>query len=133
MHDKTFIDSNIFLYAFCNKDVEKQETAKGIVLAGGMISTQVINEVSVNMLRKLQLSEDDIISFIKSCFNRYTVTKLSNEIFKVASSIRKKCALSYYDSIIVAAAVENNCVTLYSEDMQHGQTIGQLKIINPFL
>ena len=133
MLDKVFIDSNIFLYAFCDKDTAKQTIARSIVLENATISTQVSNEVSVNMLRKLKFNECDIVFFVKSSFSRYAVVNLSSGIFTTASRVREKYSISYYDSIVVASAVENKCTILYSEDMQHDQVIEQnLKIVNPF-
>ena len=87
----------------------------------------------MNMLKKLLFSEENIVDFVKSSFNRYKVVSLSSNIFSFASSIRKGYSISYYDSVIVATAVVSNCSILYSEDMQHGQVIEQkLKIVNPF-
>ena len=134
MKDDVFIDSNIFLYAFCNKSAVKQVSAKNLITQDALISVQVINEVSVNLLRKLQMSEKQIKDFIASCYIRYTVVNLSENIFSHASDIRSKYAISYFDSTIVASALENNCKILYSEDMQHNQIIeNTLKIINPFI
>jgi predicted nucleic acid-binding protein len=93
----------------------------------------VVNEVSVNMLRKLRFSELNIVDFVKSSFLRYKVVSLSSEIFAISSNIRTTYSISYYDSIIIATALESNCNILYSEDMQHGQIIEQkLEIVNPF-
>ncbi len=133
MSDKTFIDSNIFLYAFSTADADKQKKAKDIVLAGTVISPQVINEVSVNMIKKLGLSENQVTDFIISCYNRYEIIDLKKEIFITASSIRANYKFSYYDSLILSAASEGGCEILYSEDMQHNFYYEKVKIINPFL
>lgn len=134
MSDKPFIDSNIFLYAFSDKDPFKQITAKNIILPGSpIISVQVINEVSNNLLKKLHFHENEVACFIENCYERYSVVNLSQEIFITASRLRNDYQFSYYDSIIVASALISQCQVLYSEDMQHGQMIGHsLKIINPF-
>ena len=134
MKDKIFLDSNIFLYAFCDKDKQKQLISKKLVLDDAFISVQVINEVSVNLLKKLKLSELQVENFINSCFTHYDVVNLSKKIFIVASRLRLNYSISYYDSIIVSAALENNCAVLYSEDMQHEQIIeNSLTIVNPFV
>jgi len=134
MSDKIFIDSNIFLYAFSDKMLTKQVIAKNIILSDtSIISVQVINEVSNNLLKKLQFLENEITSFIESCYERYSVINLTQEIFIVASELRIKHQFSYYDSIIVAAALVNQCQVLYTEDMQHGKIIeNTLKITNLF-
>ncbi len=97
------------------------------------ISVQVINEVSNNLLKKLQFQESEISSFIVNCYERYSVVNISQETFIAASEIRINHQFSYYDSIIVASALINQCEVLYTEDMQDGKLIANsLKIINPF-
>lgn len=134
MSVNAFIDSNIFLYAFSDKDMTKQATAKVIILNGSsVISVQVINEVSNNLIKKLQFTESEISQFIEDCYNYYSVINLSKEIFIKAAKIRDNYAFSYYDSIIVASALVHQCSVLYSEDMQNGQVIdNSLQILNPF-
>ena len=132
MKDKVFIDSNIFLYVFCDKDKEKQTKASKIILDGGAISVQVINEVSANMLKKLNFSNDGIKEFIISCLNRYKIINVEPSTLLKAVEIRKQYNISYYDSSIIAAAIEANARILYSEDMQDSLTISELTIVNPF-
>lgn len=132
MKDKVFIDSNIFLYAFCDKDKEKQIKASKIILDGGAISVQVINEVSANMLKKLNFSNDGIKEFIISCLNRYKIINVEPSTLLKAVEIRKQYNISYYDSSIIAAAIEANARILYSEDMQDSLAISELTIVNPF-
>ncbi len=133
MKDSFFIDSNIFLYAFSDKDDDKQKISKNIVSTRHVVSVQVVNEVSKNLLSKLSFDEDEIIKFIESLYKKHLVAELTKIVFIHASNIRKKYHFSYYDSIIVATALENGCNVLYSEDMQHNQIVeGQLTIINPF-
>ena len=132
MKDKVFIDSNILLYAFCDKDKEKQTKASKIILDGGARSVQVINEVSANMLKKLNFSNDGIKEFIISCLNRYKIINVEPSTLLKAVEIRKQYNISYYDSSIIAAAIEANARILYSEDMQDSLTISELTIVNPF-
>ncbi len=134
MSDKAFLDSNIFLYAFTDKDNAKHKIAKTLILTDKpCISVQVVNEVSNNLLRKLQLDEAEVENFIKSCYVRYEIINLSKEIFLQAVQLRKKYYFSYYDSIIISSALIHSVKTLYSEDMQHNQLINdQLRIVNPF-
>ncbi len=133
MKDRVFIDSNILLYTFDSKDPTKQLIAKGISLgSGSIISMQVINEVSNNLLKKLQLNNTQVKQFVDSCYKRYEVVNLTKNTFLKACDIREKYNISYYDSLIVASSLVSNCNILYSEDMQHNQVIDDLKIINPF-
>ncbi len=133
MKDSIFLDSNIFLYAFSTKDLTKQKIASSLVVKPMTISTQVINEVSNNLLKKLKFSNDDIAEFVEDCYIKYSVIDFTKNIFVKASELRKKYNLSYYDSLIVSSALLSHCSTLYSEDMHHELTIEkQLTIINPF-
>jgi predicted nucleic acid-binding protein len=133
MKDKVFIDSNIFLYAFTTKDINKQKISAEIICKNYTISTQVINEVSSNMIKKLNFSNKDVNDFVLNCYEQYYIVNFSKEIFIKASTIRIDYNISYYDSLIIATALENNCTILYSEDMQHNQIIEDiLTIKNPF-
>lgn len=133
MKDNCFIDTNIFLYAFSDKDLTKQLIAKEIVLQSYKISTQVINESCSNFIKKLSFDENMIKAFIDSAYDRYEIINFSKAVFLTGTIIRSKYKYSYYDSLIIAAAIESNCHILYSEDMHHGQIIeNRLKIINPF-
>ena len=133
MNDKCFIDTNIFLYAFSTKDIHKQTIAKDIVLQPYYISTQVINESCSNFIKKLTFDEKMVTSFIGSAYNRYQIINFSESLFLTGSDIRLKYKYSYYDSLIIAAALESKCTILYSEDMHHNQIIeNKLKITNPF-
>jgi predicted nucleic acid-binding protein len=134
MSVKLFVDSNVFLYAFCDKELSKQLTAKSIILNGSStISVQVINEVSNNLLKKFHFRENEVSCFVENCYERYSVVNLTQYTFITASKLRNDHYFSYYDSIIVASALESQCQVIYSEDMQHGKVIeNSLKILNPF-
>ena len=134
MRDNIFCDSNILLYAFGKQDLKKKAIASKLILdKKSIISVQVINEVSNIMLRKLNFTNEQIQFFIQSCYRKYNVSKLGKKIFLLACDIRNSYKLSYYDSIIVATAMESNCKIIYSEDMQHKQIIfDKLTIIDPF-
>ena len=87
-----------------------------------------------NLLKKLNFNEDQIKKFINSCYTRYEIINFSQEILITASDIRRRYKYSYYDSLIISAALKGNCTVLFSEDMQHKQIIeNRLTIINPFI
>ena len=132
MKDKVFCDSNIFLYAFSTQDVKKQKISSNIIVSNCTISTQVINEVSNNMIKKLKFDNQKIKKFIDSCYTRYEIVNFSKDIFIDACDIRENFNISYYDSLIVSSALNSKCKILYSEDMQHNQAIRDLEIVNPF-
>ena len=134
MSDSFFIDSNIFLYAFSTKDLSKQKKAASIIIQPAVISTQVINEVSSNLLKKLDMNNTEVQHFVEDCYARYTVIDFSRTVFVEAAILRERHAFSYYDSLIVSSALVSAQTILYSEDMQHGQKIyDRLTIVNPFV
>jgi predicted nucleic acid-binding protein len=135
MADKSFfVDSNIWLYAFMS--FEPGKTEKSIEIVGNtsvILSTQVINELCVNLIKKAEYSESEIQQTIKNIYSHYQVVMIDEKLIIDASTIRTIHLLSYWDSLIVASAISSQCDVLYSEDMQHNQTIQGTTIINPFL
>ncbi|MEA3467606.1 MAG: PIN domain-containing protein [Thermodesulfobacteriota bacterium] len=131
-----FVDTNIWLYSFiASQDTEKSSIAKTIISENDIvISTQIVNEMSVNLLRKANFTEKRIQELIVSLYKRYTVLELSSDILIRASEIRSKFSFSYWDSIVAASALDSEADYLISEDMQNGFSFdGILTIINPFL
>jgi predicted nucleic acid-binding protein len=133
MSAKPFIDTNVLVYAFASNDSRK-EKAEELLTAGGMISVQVLNEF-VNVLhRKQQRDWDEIIEALEvvtTLLDR--PMPLTLDIHASAIKIARAHRFSFYDSLIVAAALEAGCSILYTEDLQHGRKFGQLTITNPFL
>ena len=136
MKDKAiFIDSNIWLYAFIESgETNKRSLALSIIQKSGIIlSAQVINEVSINLIKKANFSEDCISKLVVDFYQKYTVLDINQEVLKNASLLRKKYNLSFWDSQIVSCALLSNTTHLYSEDMQNGLVLNEtLTIINPF-
>ena len=98
------------------------------------LSVQIINELSVNLLKKAQLPEADLQRLIKSFYTHYNVFNLHEDVFLKASALRQKHTFSYWDSVVVAVALLGNCTILYSEDMHHGLVIeNALTIQNLFV
>jgi len=115
------------------EEIEKHKIASEIILQDINISTQVINEVSSNMIRKLKFSNSEVREFVESCYGRYDIINFSEELFVVASKVRENYNISYYDSLIVSVGLKANVTVLYSENMHDGLVVNeQLKIINPF-
>ena len=93
-----------------------------------------MNEICVNLLKKANYSEEEIRELIKNFNDVYKIYPIKVEDCFKASEVRNKFYFSYWDSLVMASALNNRCSILYSEDMQHNQVIeNQLKIINPFL
>lgn len=134
--DRCFIDSNIWLYAFIqqpNKD-KRHEEAQALISRCKeiVISEQVVAEVSANLLKKGQLSESRLSQIIEAFYHRYQVLAPSLQTHQSAGKLRGRYCLSYWDSLIVAVALQTHCTVLYSEDMQNGLILdGGLRIENP--
>ncbi len=131
-----FIDSNIWLYAFIEaQDPSKTRMANQLITTTRpALSTQVINEVCVNLLRKANFNEVDIRKLITSFYQKYPVSDINHNVLLSACDLRRRYQLSYWDSLIAASAVLGKMKKLYSEDMQHGLILaGKLEVVNPFL
>ena len=127
-----FVDSNILLYAFMESS-EKSKIANEIIETENiMLSTQVINEVCINLIKKAKYSEAEIKQTIHNIYANYEVALINQEIILYASTLRENNCISYWDSLIVATAIKNNCKVVYSEDMQHQKVFQNVKIMNPF-
>ena len=129
------IDSNIWIYALAEDDYKRSGTAKKLVKSHDKIitSTQIVNEVCHVMLRKGGIDSSDVIGYIDYLYAKTNVVLVREESIRLAAQLRFDASLSFWDSLIVAIALENDCNALYSEDMQHGLKIKQLRIVNPFL
>ncbi len=146
MKDKVFLDTNIFIYALTepkekNKEEDLRKRAISLKLLAKIfnekdiiISVQILNELHFNMIRKFKLDDELVIKSIEeNLFSIALVEDLKVQTYTKASQIRKKYNISYWDSLVVASALESGCSTLYSEDMQHNLVIeNSLTIINPF-
>ena len=132
-----FIDSNIWLYALFepSQDEQHKQQQAAALLAEDCptsISEQVIAEVCANLLRRKACDEPELLGYVESFYRRCRVLTPSPPLHRAASRLRQAYALSFWDSLIVAAAQQADCEILYSEDMQHGLRIGGMTITNPF-
>ncbi len=130
-----FIDINIWLYSFIqSQDMEKTEIARGIIKKCEIvISTQIINEMCVNLIKKVNFSEGKIQDLIESLYRKFNVFELSQDILLEASKIRANHKFSFWDSVVAASAMDCDAEYLISEDMQDGFNLeNKLTIINPF-
>ncbi len=132
-----FIDTNIWLYAFSrSQDVQKTAHAQRLIrqTPSIAISTQIINEICVNMLRKFGASEFDVQKLVRSMYHNYLVVELNRQIIVDASVLRAASQFSFWDSLVVVSALSVGATILYSEDLQSQQVVAQrLTIINPLL
>jgi predicted nucleic acid-binding protein len=127
-----FFDSSVLIYIL-TRDDPRWFQATRLLNLGGFISVQVLNEFTSVARRKLRLDWDVLELALKEvrefCEEPLAVTVASHE---AGLEIAQRYKYHIYDSLIIAAALDAGCTTLYSEDMQDGQRIGALTIRNPF-
>lgn len=140
MKDKFFIDTNIFIYSFDATDSEKQSMARDLISdalfkLNGCISYQVIQEFLNVATRKfsIPLSRADCQKYLLSVLDPLCEVFPSTDLFQSALEIFEGWHYSFYDSLIISAALQADCNYLCTEDLQHGQIIQGLTIKNPFL
>ncbi len=131
MRDRIFLDTNILVYALLDEGL-KQQTALELLQSGCVISTQVLNEFTQVARKKAKLEWQEIHELSNAIQSLTEIVPLDLAIHNRALNIAESYGYSVYDSLIIAAASENNCNVLISEDMQHSQKIGDLTISNPF-
>jgi len=132
--DKTFVDTNILIYAFTIDEPDKQAKAlKYLDSCQPVISTQVIKEFSNVLLKRGNVRQDRIKEIINEITEIVWVVNEELALIFAAFDIKERYRFSFYDSLIIATAVNSQCKVLLSEDMQDGQIIdGSIRIINPF-
>ena len=126
-----FFDTNILLY-LVSSDSAKADRAEALIAAGGVISVQVLNEFVSVASRKRAMSLPEIREVLSAIRAICAVEPLSIQTHDLGVDLAERFRLSFYDALIVAAAVLAKCDTLYSEDMQDGQRIEKVTIRNPF-
>lgn len=138
MRGKFFIDTNIFVYSFDSAHLQKQEKSRDLIrkaLQGqGCISWQVVQEFCNVALRKFvdPFSKDDLKRYLDSVLFPLFRVRPDEILFREALATNLETGYSWYDSLIIASAVNAGCGTLYSEDLQHKQKYRSLEILDPF-
>ena len=135
MSDRLFVDTNILVYASLKDDLTKHDIAVSFIagLKGNnvFVSTQVLSELYVALL-KHGVDETRIVKILIQITDVFNVSSITLDTVVSAWKLKKRHKFSYWDSLILASALEVGCSSLYTEDMQHGQMIGKkIKIINP--
>lgn len=135
MKDSVFIDTNIILYSYSQTEIEKAKIANKLIFDAQIciVSNQVINETINILYKKYKLQSEQIEDVILELDNSFKICSFSIKTQVKALRIKEKYKYQYYDSLIIATAIESGCSILYSEDMQHNQNIeNKIVIINPF-
>jgi len=139
MNGRFFLDTNIFVYSFDRSSAAKarrssQLIRQAVATRKGIVSYQVVQEFFNVALRRFAqpMTVAEAEQFLGTVFRRLLAVHSSQALYSEALRLKEKHRLSWYDSLIVAAAIEAQCSVLYSEDLQHGQRFGDLQVENPF-
>ena len=134
-----FLDTNIFVYSFDDTAQNKRRIAHTIIQEAlysqqGVISAQVIQEFLNVALRKFvqPMTVSEGRQYLNTVLMPLCQHIPSIQFYNRALLLREETGYSFYDALILAAAIDIGCTTLYSEDLQHGQQVHGLRIINPF-
>jgi predicted nucleic acid-binding protein len=126
-----FIDTNVLIYA--QQAHRHSARAQEVLAEGGVISVQVLNELTSVLRKKRRRAWPDIEAVLEDLAVLLPAPRpLTAETHASAVSISRDLGFSFYDALIVASAMENNCDTILTEDMRDGQIIGPVGICNPF-
>ena len=132
----SFIDSNVLIYAEASDEKKKQKASltllRKLKLSGqGVISTQVLQEYCNVALRKMGLDANYLRRQLVA-HEQFEVVQVTAAVIHGALDLHQTRSLSFYDALIVQAARISGCDTLYSEDLNTGEIINGVKIVNPF-
>ena len=140
MSARFFLDTNIFVYSFDRRAPDKHTRAaqlirQAVATRKGIVSYQVVQEFFNVALRRFAqpMTVPEAEQYLSAVFRPLLAIQSSPVLISEALRLTARHRLSWYDSLIVAAATEGGCGILYSEDLQHGQRFGDLRIENPFL
>ena len=128
----SFFDTNVLLYV-ASGDPAKADRAEELIGAGGIISVQVLNEITNVARRKIGLPWTETRALLSMLRGLLPVQPLTVEIHETGLALAERYGLSIYDAMIAASALHADCDTLWSEDMQDGIVLDdRLRIVNPF-
>jgi len=134
----SFVDTNVLIYAEDRDAKEKHLVARDLILElwdsrEGVLSVQVLQEFYVNVTRKLKkpLSAGKAREIVEE-YLTWTVIDNTGRMLLGAMELQRKAQLSFWDSLVVQAAIDAGCDRLYTEDLNAGQRVGSVTIVNPF-
>ena len=139
MNGRVFLDTNIFVYCFDKSHPRKTSRAEELIYETlkseqGMISYQVAQEFVAAVRRfRIPLRFEDIEDYWQTTLLPLLTVYFTPDLYGRALQLANRDQFSWYDALIVAAAIQGRCKTLYSEDLQHGRRFGDLVVQNPFV
>jgi predicted nucleic acid-binding protein len=134
MNDKAFLDTNVLIYLYSTDEPDKQAAVEQLTQNNAItLSTQIINEFINVMTKKYKLEVVSITNAVREIMDSFMIVQVTTDTIMQALSIMKKYRFSYFDSLIMASALESECSVLHTEDLHHQQLIEhRLRVNNPF-
>ena len=137
MTEPVFVDTNVFIYALDDADLEKQRSARAWrqelwTSRKGRVSFQVLQEFYAKVIHKWPSSRDEARAEVRDLMAWRPVV-ITAELVELGWTIQDRYGFSFWDALIVAAAKVSSCRYLLTEDLQPGQTVEDVRIVNPFL
>ena len=136
MAERSFIDTNVLIYAEASDVPAKQRTALDLLKrlyeeAQGVLSTQVLQEYCNVALKKLRLPVQHVRAQL-DLYQQFEVIQVTPAIIHAGLDLHQTRSVAFYDAIIVASAQIAGCNVLWTEDLHAGEIVGGVRIINPF-
>jgi predicted nucleic acid-binding protein len=134
--ERCFIDTNLLIYADSGDEPVKQRIALSLLKQlrlnqTGVLSTQVLGEYCNVAINKLKIPHADIREQMQF-WEQYEVVQVTPAIIHMGLDLHQTRSLGFFDALIVAAAKTSGCTVLYSEDMNAGEMVNGVRIVNPF-
>lgn len=127
-----FVDTSVLLYLL-SADALKADRAEELLAAGATISVQVLNEFASVASRKPGMAAGEVRDALEPIKAVCAIVPLTLAVHERGLQVAERYRFSIYDALIVGAALESGCKTLYTEDLQDGQVIEKaLVVVNPF-
>ena len=134
MSDRAFVDTNVLVYTI-STDPVRRDAARAVIEEASevVLSAQVLSEFVNVSLRKSLLAHEEVQSVLDQFLRAYEVVPVEGESIRRALDLQRRYRFSWWDSVVLASALQFNCSLIYTEDLKHDQVIeGRLLIRNPF-
>ncbi len=133
---RSFIDTNVLIYAEASDQPAKRQAALALLKqlyesASGVLSTQVLQEYCNVALKKLKLPAAHIRAQL-DLYEQFEVVQITPALIRAGLDLHQTRSVSFYDAIVLASATTAGCSALFSEDLNTGEMVGGVRIINPF-
>ena len=137
MTTRSFIDTNVLIYAEASDEPLKQRAAiallKSLFLDGqGVLSTQVLQEYCNVALKKLKLSAQHVRTQL-DLFEQFEIVQVTPAIIHAGLDLHQTRSISFFDAVVLASAHASGCEVIWTEDMNTAEVINGVRIANPFM